>query len=118
MKKFDYNENPYQRDRNKKLPTPIAELLKIFKEIGELIKKNASEDTGFKGGLKTTSYAFESGKYEWKYWHGDDESGRTLIVDGKWIANHYDCYGNGEFEFIDENLIRMIHAELTQLGAR
>ena len=114
MIKFEYNENPYQKDRNQKLPAEIAELLKQFKEIGELIKSKAENDTGYKGGIKTTSYRYEVGRYKWGDWHGDDESGRTLFVDGKLVAKHYDCYGVGKFEYDDEKTIKAIHSELSE----
>lgn len=75
--------------------------------VGKCLSENAP-DTGFKGGIKTTSYEFTFGNLSWQGWDGDDEMLRQLVQDGKTVFRYYDCYGNGTISVDSEEEINNI----------
>lgn len=102
MEKYEFNENPYQKAHHKRLPENVSVLLSGFWKAGKTIKELSGRDSGFKNGIKTTSYCYEYGGYKWSYWQGDCEQHYSLFHNDTRIGSHYDCYGAGWFEFADE----------------
>ena len=106
--------NRYKFSDNNKLPEIIQSKLKRFKEICNKIQAS-TEDTGFKDGIKTTSYEHNIGKINLKKWQGDAEIMQTVLINGEIIARFYDCWGSGYFELCGEYSVDFIEQEFNML---
>lgn len=90
-------------------PFNLKDLKTKMFELGKFISDNAAEDSGYKDGIKTTSYDFEYDYMRWSGWDGDDECFRQLYYKDKVVFSYYDCYGNGTVKFDDAELLKNIY---------
>ncbi len=80
---------------------------KLFLELCEEIKKQSQQDTGFKEGIKTTSYEYEVGDIRYNMWQGDVETHKTILLNNIKAGKWYDCYGTYEMSFKSELLFKI-----------
>ena len=80
----------------------------LFLDICNQIKEMKLEDTGYKEGIKTTSYEYttEDGICL-KMWNGDAETCKTLLLDDEKVGTWYDCWGNVKFEYNSDMLHKL-----------
>ena len=107
MNKYEYRHYTRKGETKLNLPDNVAALQKKVKSIGRAVGKK-SKDTGWKGGVKSTSHQYNADRLAWSGWHADCESMFTLSVDGQPVARTYDCHGQGWFEFLNEKTINKI----------
>jgi len=82
-----------------------------FLEICQRIKSMKLEDTGFKNGIKTTSYEYTVNGMTLKSWQGDAETSKTLLLDNEKVGTWYECWGKEKFE-CNEELLNKIKKRL------
>lgn len=85
------------------------ELRRKVRTIGRYIQKMSNEDSGWKGGVKSTSYCHKLEHVEWRGWDADCESMYTLTAHSQTVARCYDCYGQGFFEYINSKTIEKLY---------
>jgi len=79
--------------------------IKTFREICRTVyEKHKDKDTGYKDGIKTTSYDVESGDFHIRFWHGDAEREEKVYYKNKLVGSFYDCWGRIKFDF-DSSLL-------------
>lgn len=81
---------------------------KLFLEICDKIKKQAKEDSGFKGGVYTTAYKYTVNGVMLNKWDGDAEKSLTLMYGDEKVGRWYQCWDHPvEFE-CNEKLLKII----------
>lgn len=92
-------------DQENRLPENIKAALKKFRGLCDKIQTSVP-DSGFKGGIKTTSYQYKvNDNVSLNIWYGDAEISQSMVIDGELAVRFYDCWGTGFFEFLAETTV-------------
>lgn len=100
MEEYDFSDN-------NRMTEELQRLKNRAYAVGNFVKEQ-SMDTGFKDGIKTTSYCYEYDNLVWSGWDGDAEQYRQLKVDDEIVFKFYDCYGTGKVSISDKALIKVL----------
>ncbi|MBD80264.1 MAG: hypothetical protein CL840_15220 [Crocinitomicaceae bacterium] len=92
------------------LDTLKTRLIKAFKVL-----KSRCKDTGFKDGVKTTSYSFTDGDVTINHWCGDAEVCYTLLINELKQFTYYYRWGGGHVEFKDGAPLASVETALNVL---